>query len=598
MYVMPSRQGAARFARHALLALSVFGTLLVLVASSASAAGLPIQLKPGTYGVGHKTVLVITIDSVLGSGPAMTEEEARDAYFTGPTSANAFFTLQSAGLTTLTGIDRSDGDIVGPVSVPTVASCDLMPIATAANAAAVALGSNPADYDHVVYALPGVTACGVSGFGQFYGRLTWLNFKPGSGARTPEHELAHNFGVAHANTARCTTDGVPVVMSDDCTFVEYGDPFDAMGATSSLTSTYHRLQMGHLPPSWLAIANESGVHSLVSAEDFISSGPRLLMIPRKIVGQRLVEWFAVERRSRLLPFNTFAEDAPAATGFTIRWVNTSYGSTPNSTRLLDSTPSTVSFDDAPFLPGSSMTDPLTGVTISVSTSGGGPELSVDLPPLVDDYAPPAPSLKTFTPTADQVSMTWWEVIDDFSIDHYEVERNGATIASVNDLEFVDSDVPVGTHTYRVVAVDAGGNRSYSPTRTHTVAPPVDPDPEPEPEPTDSTGQPPTGSTPIPPPSPAAPYQPPAATPTQTLRPTISMKKKVKRTKRGFRLRLTITVRRADWSEIFHNRKLIDEGAGRTFRETVNLRRKGKRPKLVVRAENDAGITKKTYVLKP
>ena len=43
------------------------------------------------------------------------------------------------------------------------------------------------------------------------------------------HELGHSLGLQHAGSWTCTSGGVRVQISDDCTITQYGDPFDVMG---------------------------------------------------------------------------------------------------------------------------------------------------------------------------------------------------------------------------------------------------------------------------------------------------------------------------------------------------------------------------------
>ena len=73
-----------------------------------------------------------------------------------------------------------------------------------------------------------MTACGWAGLAEMPGRQFWLNGDVST--RVFAHELGHNMGVHHAGSLTCTAGGVAVQMSSDCSFDEYGDPFDVMGS--------------------------------------------------------------------------------------------------------------------------------------------------------------------------------------------------------------------------------------------------------------------------------------------------------------------------------------------------------------------------------
>ncbi|MDX6202350.1 MAG: hypothetical protein QOJ83_1850 [Frankiales bacterium] len=105
--------------------------------------------------------------------------------------------------------------------------------------ALTAAGYSEAAFDRVVVYFPASTdsGCrGVAGFAEAPGNRVWLNGT--MDARTSIHEQGHNYGLFHAHSATCTmpdnatrTAG-PDAAADNCTYSDYGDPFDAMGASN------------------------------------------------------------------------------------------------------------------------------------------------------------------------------------------------------------------------------------------------------------------------------------------------------------------------------------------------------------------------------
>lgn len=74
----------------------------------------------------------------------------------------------------------------------------------------------------------------------------------------------------------------------------------------------------------------------------------------------------------------------------------------------------------------------------------------------DTLAPSSPSLFTATRAgADSVLLSWGASADDWSISHYRILRDGVALAQVPAAQssYVDVRVPMGTHTYEVIAYD-------------------------------------------------------------------------------------------------------------------------------------------------
>jgi len=80
----------------------------------------------------------------------------------------------------------------------------------------------------------------------------------------------------------------------------------------------------------------------------------------------------------------------------------------------------------------------------------------------DTEAPSAPTNLRATVSGDDVTLTWGAASDNVGVTGYVVKRNGADIATVTGLTYLDVDVAAAvTHTYTVHAKDAAGNQSVA-----------------------------------------------------------------------------------------------------------------------------------------
>jgi len=87
---------------------------------------------------------------------------------------------------------------------------------------------------------------------------------------TVRHELGHNFGVPHAASYDCDD-----VFEDDCFFLEYGDPHDVMGASSTTMNKHYNAdfkeRIGWFEDSNIIEVQENGIYVLHSLEESTSS---------------------------------------------------------------------------------------------------------------------------------------------------------------------------------------------------------------------------------------------------------------------------------------------------------------------------------------
>jgi hypothetical protein len=391
----------------------------------------------------------------------MTADAARAAVFTGALSVNALYKQQSAGAMSFVGRLRADGDVAGPLAIGVpIAGCEVHDIANAADAAARTAGFAVEAYDHVLYALPDNAECSFGGLAQLPGRRTWTS---GSlSAAVVGHELGHNLGAHHANASRCTGPGsIPVMISPACVSTEYGDPWDVMGIVGRLMSSWHRSQIGVLPPGQELRLKASQTVSLVSSDDFTSTGTRLLLVPRKSARVPVASSFAVELRSSQGPFDIFAAGDPVTTGLSIRVVpNLAVAS---QSQLLDARPATAPLSDAPLPVGETLRDDAFGIAVKLnSIAGTTANVSVTMPALVDDVAPAAPTGVRVAGNTTGVNVQWAAGSDDEGVDRYDIERDGQVVGTTPGLVFNDFAVAaLVTPSYRVTTVDTSGNRGPS-----------------------------------------------------------------------------------------------------------------------------------------
>jgi chitodextrinase len=418
---------------------------------------------------GPRSLLVILVTTPEQPTPLTTADGARAAVFTGAASTNAFYKQQSAGATSFVGRMRADGDVAGPLAIDvSLEGCDVYEIASAADAAAVAAGFAVSAYDHVLYALPQTDECDFGGLGELPGRRTWMNGTLLAPFVT--HELGHNLGAHHASSLRCTDAGGAIVpLAASCASTEYGDPFDTMGLTGRLMSSWHRLQIGQLPAGQSVRLKASQTVSIVSSDDFTSPGTRVVIVPRKVGGMPVSTSLALELRSPLAPFDAFPAGDPVTTGVSVRVV-------PNPTvatqsQLLDARPETLGLGDAPLPVGETLRDERFGISIRVSSVAAGvATVSVTMPPLVDDVAPAAPPNVRLSGDTAGAAVRWEAGTDDEGVDHYDVERDGQLIGTTPGLAFDDAGVTsLLTPSYRVITVDTSGNRGASPPVSTTLA---------------------------------------------------------------------------------------------------------------------------------
>ncbi len=401
----------------------------------------------------RKTAVLLINPSGGGAGP-WSQESARSEVFTGTNSASAFYQEESYGAISLTGKLREDGDVFGWFNLNTsTAGCPFMEWQSKAKEAAADAGIDLSGYQQLIYMMPFL---GLQGPCKWFGvaglNSNWVMINGDFGVKIVTHELGHDFGLLHAGSLTCTSGGVRVQISDDCTSVEYGDPFDTMGSTAARHSSgWNLAKLGIIAPENVETIEASGTYSMRSALH-PTAEPTTLRIPHERgFGGEITSWYYLEVREQGGVFEN-VNDA-TMTGVSIRIApNPDLGP---ETLLLDANPATSTFDDAPLGVGQTF-DSGGPVQIKTLSAGGGKAtVSIEL----DEEAPTAPSDLTASGGVSGVQLEWGASSDNLGVDRYLVFRDGSLVDRPTGTSFFDSSASVGEHEYVVYAEDGNWNRS-------------------------------------------------------------------------------------------------------------------------------------------
>ncbi len=434
--------------------------------------------QPAAIPAGPRKTAVLLINPAGGGAGPWTQESARSEVFTGVNSASAFYNEESYGAFSLTGKLREDGDVFGWFNLNTsTAGCPFIEWQDKAKEAAADAGIDLSGYQHLIYMMPFL---GLQGPCKWFGvaglNSNWVMINGDWGVKIVTHELGHDFGLLHAGSLTCTSGGVRVQISDECTSVEYGDPFDTMGSTAARHSSgWNLAKLGIIAPENVETVETSGTYSMRSALH-PTAEPTTLRIPHERgFGGEVTSWYYLEVREQGGVFEN-VNDA-TMTGVSIRIApNPNLGP---ETLLLDANPATATFDDAPLGVGQTFDSggPVQIKTLSAGT--GKATVSIKL----DEQAPTAPTGLTATGGVTGVQLEWGASTDNLGVDHYLVFRDGSLVDTPTGTSFLDSSASVGDHEYVVYAEDGYGNRSAA---SNPAVATVEPDEEPPTTPTGLT----------------------------------------------------------------------------------------------------------------
>jgi chitodextrinase len=401
--------------------------------------------------LGTKTVAVLLFNFSNNTSQPWTTSTVRGVVFDNANSVDEYYRDASYGQLALTG------DVFGWYTIPsTNAGCAFTTWANQARAAAQAAGMPLGNYTYTVYAFPQASSCGWAGLAYLPGTGSWIN-----GAmtlRVVSHELGHNFGVHHASTLACTGG----TFTGSCTQSEYGDPFTVMGSAQTRHHVnWHRAQM-----AWFAdtqTVTTTGTYLLSPAE--LTGTPRMLRVAR---GDG--SYLNLEFRQPWGIFDNFGAGDPVVNGVSIR-IAPELTSLVQS-KLVDANPATSTFTDAALGVGSTVSDPLTGVSITTTSVGPAGAMVLIQFPGGDTQAPTAPGWLPATPTASYVRLNWSAATDNVGVTGYRVYRNGVQVGTTSELTYVDPDrAPLTTYSYEIRAYDAATNLGPAAVGTVTTGAP-------------------------------------------------------------------------------------------------------------------------------
>lgn len=337
-----------------------------------------------TKWLGNKRMAVILIsltdevyplvNPISGTGPTLTVQQVHDvisqAVFTNAKSTNEYWQDVSFDKFWVSGFNNPVyGDIFGPVAIdfPRV-PCVRDEWVAAAQQALVDdpnISFDVNNYDIIAYSNKGpCSSVGRPGYDPPSAFMD--NFS----LRATTHELGHAIGLAHSSSIHCSEGETPVTLNGNCTVEEYGDIFDTMGDTG--TMTYNQQKRG--AKGWLDAADtltvtSSGIYNLYPIESSPSSSQvKVLRVPRVTGPYGMEQYYYIELRQPSF-FDVFGQSSALAKGTLIR-LAPGYDRNGRS-YLLDAKPRTFEMNDAPFVPFSEtepavLTDPATGTIIKIT----------------------------------------------------------------------------------------------------------------------------------------------------------------------------------------------------------------------------------------
>ena len=424
-----------------------------------------------------------------------TAASVASALYGSTTSLQAYYQEESKGRMAVSGA------VFGWYTIAaTATACDWSTWVTLAQNAANAAGANLAAYTNVMIFFPSTSACTWAGLGYVNGGVSLLNGT--TSVQVMTHEAGHNFGLGHANGYDCTVNGARVALADpaSCAVHAYADPFSTMG--NNALRHNQGSQLGEL--GWLTAAQKvvGAPGNTYTITPYLGvEGIKLVRIPR---GDGT--FFDLDTRSTSGVFDNFTAGSPAVSGVTIRiGVGTASPTrSPQGTSLVDTTPATTSFADAPLLVGRTLVDPVSTIwlrTLSISAAGVVVQVGEGIDP-----SAPASLAATAAADASSVRLAWGGATDNVAVGSYAISRNGTPVATVDASLRAWTDTAVAgstTYAYAVTALDTSGNTGPAASVTVTTPAGSAPVPTPTPEPTASpdptaTPDPTTVPTPTPP----------------------------------------------------------------------------------------------------
>lgn len=359
-----------------LVAQSTDSSSLQLVAQS------PTVLNPEatTGAIKYTTILFNFSDDT--SQPYTVADIQNRMYGTSNTSVNGFFKETSYGKASITG--NTHGWFTVPYS-KSQCSSNMLDITFAAIDAAKAKGVDTSGRLYFVF--PYSSACGFAGASTMGGYYNWSYSNGYVDLWVMGHEVGHSFGTPHAGAYNCGS--VAVAPYTNCSWSEYGDPFDIMG-NSRRNNRFNASQTQNL--KWFAPSNvqtvmQSGVYKIAPLGTAtnevqtlrIAKPDSVSYTPPGISGTYAApspEYYYLEYRQ---PTGVDSNLPAQITGGALLHARNDSNYVWQS-RLFDLTPGDNDFTNAALSDGQTFTDTANGITIKqISHDASGVTLDITVP---------------------------------------------------------------------------------------------------------------------------------------------------------------------------------------------------------------------------
>lgn len=386
--------------RQLLRSVAVVGTLASLSNFGAEAQA---QYDPHASkypkALGEKSLAMVAVNFDGQRQLPFSTDQMRQQTFEAPGSVADYYSKASFGQFALRG------EVFGPVSVPARvidAECgedSHVKLGQAANkAVAQQTGRNINGFTNYGYTLPRAEATAGCDFGGWSLGNSFINLETRAKfGLIPEryhtgnvvHELAHNFGLSHANAIRCRDAKGRAIsystwsyMSGRCREIRYGDPIDPMGQGQLTTETppdmsaINKARLGWLKAENITTIKRSGEVTIAPLE-MPTDQPQLVRIPNGLtVNTTSPHYFYVDFRQPIGLDSAIPANSPLVNGVSIREAGPINESTimplSNFTNFIDTTPKTPQAADGTLTVGRTFKDASTGIkiqTLSVGAEG-------------------------------------------------------------------------------------------------------------------------------------------------------------------------------------------------------------------------------------
>jgi hypothetical protein len=347
--------------------------------------------------LGEHTLAMVTINFDGQPPLPFGNDVVRNQTFAATGSVADYYNKASFGQFTLRG------EVFGPITLPPSLvnkECDegsrIKLGAAASRAVKRQTGPGPSIFTNYGFTLPRTQAtlgCDFGGMSQGNG---FVNLETRAKYNLPPHkfyegnvvhELAHSYGVSHANKIDChdrkgraVVYSVAKFMDRKCRELDYGDPIDPMGQGQLTTETppdmsaINKARLGWLKPQNIQTIKHNGI-SVIAPLELQTDRPQLARVATGMTTNDKLRYFYMDVRQSIGLDSNIPPDSPLVNGVAIRESGpiTDPAAEPlgNFTNFIDTTPKTPTAVDGTLGVGKTYKDSSTG--ISIKTLSIGPE---------------------------------------------------------------------------------------------------------------------------------------------------------------------------------------------------------------------------------